>query len=196
VVPVELPPLRERAEDIPLLVEELLKRLNRRLDRNVQGFTPEAMVVLQSYPWPGNIRELENIMERTLLFAERPIIDVADLPPDLPADLHTKLGSLRPGSATHSADPSARESQPSSMKDIVRQATAELERDLIQGALDETQGNVTHAARRLKISRKSLQIKMKELGLRDETRPPDAAADAEEQGDAEDDPATMPPSRT
>ena len=54
------------------------------------------------------------------------------------------------------------------MKDIVRQATAELERDLIQRALDETQGNVTHAARRLKISRKSLQIKMKELGLRDD----------------------------
>ena len=61
------------------------------------------------------------------------------------------------------------------MKDIVKQRMAELEKDLIQRALDETQGNVTHAARKLKISRKSLQIKMKELGLREETKQPDEA---------------------
>ena len=65
------------------------------------------------------------------------------------------------------------------MKDIVRQATAELERDLIQRALDDTHGNVTHAARKLKISRKSLQIKMKELGLREQSP----------------DPATIPPGK-
>ena len=170
VVPIELPPLRERTEDIPLLVEELLKKLNRRLNRTVERFTGDAMAVLQSYPWPGNIRELENIMERTLLFADKPVVDVGDLPPDLQA----KIGGLK-APTTASPPPEG-----GSMKDIVRQATAELERDLIQKALDETQGNVTHAARRLKISRKSLQIKMKELGLREESKVPDDADDGDD----------------
>jgi two-component system, NtrC family, response regulator AtoC len=172
VVPVELPPLRERTEDIPLLVEELLKKLNRRLNRSVERFTGDAMVVLQSYPWPGNIRELENIMERTLLFADKPVVDVGDLPPDLQA----KIGGLKaPAMSPPAEGGGAPIEGGGSMKDIVRQATAELERDLIQKALDETQGNVTHAARRLKISRKSLQIKMKELGLREESKAPEDA---------------------
>jgi two-component system, NtrC family, response regulator AtoC len=164
VVPIELPPLRDRSEDIPVLVEEFIRKLNKRLNRNVEKFTPEAMTTLQSYPWPGNIRELENIVERTLLFADKPIIDTADLPPDL----HAKVGATA-RTSTVTPEPGVE----GSMKDIVKQAMAELERDLIQRALDDTQGNVTHAARKLKISRKSLQIKMKELGLREESKAPD-----------------------
>jgi two-component system response regulator AtoC len=169
VVPIELPPLRDRTEDIPILVEELLKKLNRRLGRNVEKFSPESMTVLSSYPWPGNIRELENILERTLLFADKPVIDPIDLPPDLQA----KMGGLKARSlaGTPAGGVDASGVHDGSMKDIVRQATAELERDLIQRALDDTHGNVTHAARKLKISRKSLQIKMKELGLREEAAP-------------------------
>ena len=166
VVPIELPPLRERSEDIPILVEEILKKLNRRLQRSVERFTAEAMAVLSSYPWPGNIRELENIMERTLLFADKNIIDVGDLPPDLQMNLGG-LSGLKPRAADHLTP-----GHEGSMKHIVRQATAEIERDLIQRALDDTHGNVTHAARKLKISRKSLQIKMKELGLREPTSEP------------------------
>ncbi len=166
VVPVELPPLRERTEDVPVLVEAFIKKLNRRLNRSVERFTPEAVAVLQSYPWPGNIRELENIVERTLLFADKSVIDAADLPPDLQA----KIGGLAPRSSAVSAAEPAGEG---SMKDIVKQRMAELEKDLIQRALDDTQGNVTHAARKLKISRKSLQIKMKELGLREESKLPE-----------------------
>ena len=166
VVPVELPPLRERTEDVPVLVEAFIKKLNRRLNRSVERFTPEAVGVLQSYPWPGNIRELENIVERTLLFADKSVIDAADLPPDLQA----KIGGLAPRAAAVAAAEPAGEG---SMKDIVKQRMAELEKDLIQRALDDTQGNVTHAARKLKISRKSLQIKMKELGLREESKLPE-----------------------
>ncbi|MCC7071243.1 MAG: sigma-54-dependent Fis family transcriptional regulator [Deltaproteobacteria bacterium] len=166
VVPVELPPLRERTEDVPVLVEAFIKKLNRRLNRSVERFTPEAIAVLQSYPWPGNIRELENIVERTLLFADKSVIDAGELPPDLQA----KIGGLAPrATAVATAEPIGE----GSMKDIVKQRMAELEKDLIQRALDDTQGNVTHAARKLKISRKSLQIKMKELGLREESKVPE-----------------------
>jgi two-component system response regulator AtoC len=171
VVPVELPPLRERTEDIPVLVEAFIKKLNRRLNRAVESFTPEAMAVLRSYSWPGNIRELENIVERTLLFADRPVIDAGDLPPDLQA----RIGGLSPRPAPATPAHGVEAAPEGSMKDIVKQRMAELEKDLIQRALDETQGNVTHAARKLKISRKSLQIKMKELGLREETKQPDEA---------------------
>jgi two-component system response regulator AtoC len=190
VVPIELPPLRERAEDIPLLVEEFRKKLNKRLNRSIETVTADAMALLQRYPWPGNIRELENIVERTLLFCDGTVVDVDDLPPDLRAKVAAKVSSDGDDARGPTADivdklkEAALESAAAtgSMKDIVRMATAELERDLITRALEETQGNVTHAARRLKISRKSLQIKMKELGLREsrDDGPDDARDDARE----------------
>ena len=163
VVRLELPALRDRPDDIPLLVEHFVEKYNRRLQRDVAGFTPRALEILAGYPWPGNIRELENVIERTLLFAERESIDAEDLPDDLlrgrgatsetPAPLSTQLPSLSHGAT--------------SMKEIVRQATSQLERDLIIKALEETHGNVTRAAHLLRISRKGLQNKMKEFGLRD-----------------------------
>ena len=165
VVPIALPPLRERAEDIPTLVSHFLLKFNRRLSRSVESLTPRALDVLCSYNWPGNIRELENIIERTVLFTNGDIVDAPELPPDLVARVKNSTDKALDVTFAKEAPPDFGDS---SMKDIVRQATAELERDLIQRALDETQGNVTHAARRLKISRKSLQIKMKELGLRDD----------------------------
>ena len=193
VIPVELPPLRERAEDIPLLVEEFRRKLNKRLGKSIEAFSPDAMAMLQKYPWPGNIRELENIVERTLLFCEGPGVGVEDLPPDLAAKVGLVQGqqaqahgsgsnSPRPGTGEISLE-RMKDGFDGSMKDIVRQATAELERDLIAQALEETGGNVTHAARRLKISRKSLQIKMKELGLRDREEGDDGA-DGDGEGDS------------
>jgi two-component system response regulator AtoC len=158
VVPIALPPLRERLDDIPRLVAHFIDKFNARLGRNVTRLTDEALSTLMAYGWPGNIRELENIIERTILFADVQVIDVQGLPPELVARVRNNRMSQKP--ATTEKD--------TSMKSIVRQATAELEKDLIQRALDDTGGNVTHAARRLKISRKSLQIKMKELGLREE----------------------------
>ncbi|NMB75737.1 MAG: sigma-54-dependent Fis family transcriptional regulator [Myxococcales bacterium] len=154
VVPIRLPPLRERREDIPLLVEHFLAKFNARLNRAIDGISQTAMNLLCNYRWPGNIRELENVIERALVFAEGPVLDVEDLPEGLVEKSSTAPAPLLPG-----AD--------ASMKDIVKQATAELEKDLIVKALAETEGNVTQAARKLKISRKSLQNKMKEFGLRE-----------------------------
>jgi transcriptional regulator with PAS, ATPase and Fis domain len=162
VVPVSLPPLRDRREDIPALVEHFIAKYDRRLGKRVERVDDEAMQMLLAYAWPGNIRELENLMERSVLFADGPVIHGAALPdalrerapgPAVPIAAVGPLGAI--------AAPSG-----ASMKEIVRQAQAELERELISRALEETAGNVTRAAKRLQISRKSLQVKMKELGLR------------------------------
>jgi len=85
VVPIQLPPLRERREDIPLLVEHFRQKYNARLKKNVERIEDDALAALSGYSWPGNIRELENVLERTILFAERPVIRAADLPPSLRA---------------------------------------------------------------------------------------------------------------
>src|SRR5207302_136536 len=83
VVPIFLPPLRERREDIPLLVEHFREKYNARLRKNVEKIEEDALACLMAYPWPGNIRELENILERTILFAEGPRISLQELPPSL-----------------------------------------------------------------------------------------------------------------
>ena len=161
VVPISLPPLRDRREDIPLLVEHFIEKYDARLGKKVERLEDEALQVLLAYHWPGNIRELENLMERSVLFADGPVILASSLPDSLRergagAPPIAALGPLGAMAAPSGA----------SMKEIVRQAQAELERELIGRALEETGGNVTRAAKRLQISRKSLQIKMKELGLR------------------------------
>ncbi len=174
VVPISLPPLRDRTEDIPVLVEDFLRKFNKRLNRRVERATPEAVSVLTAYGWPGNIRELENIIERTLLFTDGTVVDTADLPPDLVE--RVKGAQPRSPAPSVAADRDAlTAAAQGSMKDIVREATAAIEKDLILRALEDTGGNVTHAARKLKISRKSLQIKMKELGIREELRGDDPA---------------------
>ena len=150
----QLTALRSRLEDLPDLAEYFVAKFNTRLGRQVTGVAPEAMSMLLAHRWPGNVRELENVIERAMLFADGELLDVGHLP-----------GQLQGGS-----DPDLPISDfDSNMKSIVRRATANIERQLIRGALDESQYNVTHAAKALGISRKSLQTKMKELGLREET---------------------------
>jgi len=167
VVPVALPPLRERLEDIAALVEHFIAKYNQRLTRSVKGITREGLERLREYPWPGNIRELENIIERSVLFSDSDELQERDLPPELAA--RTRVLRMRPSeTAADTLQGGAVRQGPVDLKEVVRQATLELEKDLIQRALTDTGANVTHAARRLKISRKSLQNKMKELGLREE----------------------------
>ncbi|MFL5411847.1 MAG: sigma-54-dependent transcriptional regulator [Myxococcales bacterium] len=157
VVPIFLPPLRERREDIPLLVEHFREKYNARLRKNVEKIEDDALTCLMAYSWPGNIRELENVLERTILFTEGPHIRLQDLPPSL---RKAAVESPPPVQESASSGP------PGPLKEIVKEQVQAIERDLIVRGLEVTGGNVTRTARLLKISRKSLQMKMKEFGLR------------------------------
>ncbi len=165
VVSIRLPALRERATDTPLLVDHFLKKFNERLKKNVTGVEPEALDLLSAYGWPGNIRALENVMERAVLFCDGSKLRVEDLPAELRGPGALAMGSVAPPTdasvdlGTLPAD--------GGLKEHVKVAMSRLERDLVSRALKQTNNNVTHAARLLKISRKGLQLKMKELGLRE-----------------------------
>ncbi len=151
VVQVHLPPLRERRSDIPLLIDHFLAKFNARLGRSVQDLDEVAQQRLLSYDWPGNIRELENAVERCILFCEGETVTEPDLPQEI------RNGRINQASLEGDT----------SLKAQVRAAAERVERDLIVKALKQTGGNVTHTARLLKISRKGLQNKMKEFDLRD-----------------------------
>ena len=188
VVPIALPALRERRGDIPHLCRYFVAKFNARLKKSVEGVDGESMERFNAYGWPGNIRELENVIERAVLFADGSRIRIEDLAEDLrgPAPLGAGDGAA---SRISSAPPSSKELASSEaldaagnpdahpggargvdgdgLKEQVKAAMNRLERDLIIRALKQTQNNITHAARLLKISRKGLQLKMKELNLRE-----------------------------
>lgn len=148
VVPVHLPQLRARQEEIPELVKHLLERHRGRLGITVDGVTPEAMQILLDYPWPGNIRELENVLERALVLTDGPMIDTEDLPETV-----RRPAPDTPGLGVDGDDLS------------VKRHGARLERHLIQLALDRTGGNKTHAADLLELSPRALRYKIQEYGL-------------------------------
>jgi len=161
VVPIELPSLRNRREDIPLLTRHFIRKFNERLNKSVESIDRDALDLLRVYGWPGNIRELENVIERSVLFCDGASITPGDLSPEV-REAQAACSSLTPplhlDNTVLSSD---------GLKEQVRAARTRIERELIVRALEQTSYNVTHAARMLKISRKGLQLKMKELGLRD-----------------------------
>ncbi|MCB9643715.1 MAG: sigma-54-dependent Fis family transcriptional regulator [Myxococcales bacterium] len=158
VVPIQLPPLRDRRSDIPLLVQHFVEKFNGRLKKSIEGVTPEALNSLQEYQWPGNIRELENVVERCMLFASGSQITLQELPPELLQSGQSGAMYIPPAIACDMS---------MSLPELWKLQKERLEREMLRRALDQTQGNVTKAADLLGISRKSMQKKMKDLGLRE-----------------------------
>ena len=152
VVPIRLPALRERKEDIDLLVRYFVQQFNERLKKHIVNLTPETLSSLRSFSWPGNIRQLENVLERMVLMSENDTLRISDLPPEIAAE----VGPIAEAASSESV----------SFKELVKKQTQSVERDLIEKALEEKGGNVTRAAEKLGLSRKGLQLKMKELGVR------------------------------
>ncbi|MEE2961246.1 MAG: sigma-54 dependent transcriptional regulator [Myxococcota bacterium] len=167
VVPIKLPSLKNRRDDIALLASAFLEKFNERLKREIETITPEALATLTAYHWPGNIRELENVIERTVLFTDGTTIGIDQLPEFLRQSASKSTTQRESRKEVGAHDINNLETGKTSMRDIVRQATVEIERDLIIRALEATHGNVTRAANLLQISRKGLQNKMKEFGLRE-----------------------------
>ncbi len=149
VLNIQVPPLRERSEDIPLLADHLLRDLSRRIGKQVEPFSREVLELLCGYDWPGNVRELENTLERALILARG-----RSLTPDLfPFADQVKTEPDATGPILNLDDLS------------IKRQTRALEKRLICRALDHTGGNRTQAARILEISPRALQYKLKEYGV-------------------------------
>jgi Nif-specific regulatory protein len=160
VFPIQLPPLRARRDDIPLLVERLLKSVAARHQSDCRAIDPAAVELLQRYDWPGNVRELENILERAVALA-RAGETIAPL--HLPASLRGP--DAEPAAAA--AVGTAVGTTPAAVTLPLRQARAAFEADFIRQVLAQNNRNVSRSARALGLSRVMLQKKMKEYGLRD-----------------------------
>jgi transcriptional regulator with PAS, ATPase and Fis domain len=146
VINLELPPLRERISDIPMLAEHFLKRVCEDSGKKVRGYTDDAMTALQSYRWPGNVRELQNVVERAVLLGKSDLVRSEDLPPAILAPGHVDLASL---------------SEHHNLKD----ALSSPERQIILKTLEDHGWNRNASAQALGINRTTLYKKMKKLGL-------------------------------
>ncbi len=142
VLSIHVPPLRDRKEDISLLVNHFIAKLNNRLQKRIKGIQAQALQALMDYPWPGNVRELENVIERTMVLTDRIEIHTDELPEEI------RMG------------PDAHEPWPASSISL-KANTMVLEKALIQRALQETNHNRTRAAKLLEISHPTLLSKMK-----------------------------------
>ena len=151
VVPVHIPALADRIEDVRDLVQHFIVQFNREFKRNVQGVTPEAMECLLRYRWPGNIRELKNVIERVMILGERPWLDLTDLP----EELVQHAGAAEEPEEHRIAPPSS--GNGTSLRDM--------ECTMVTKALERSEGNQSQAARLLGISRDALRYKMKKFGL-------------------------------
>jgi transcriptional regulator with PAS, ATPase and Fis domain len=148
VFPITAPPLRERMEDIPLLVNHFIEKGKEKLHRTISSVRTQAMALLMACDWPGNVRELENVIQRTMVIAKGEILEVEDLPPEI----RGKASEAKP--------------QPKDLRGIARESSEIIEKRTILDALEKTGGNVTRAAKALGVSRATLQNKMKAYGLR------------------------------
>ena len=145
LIPIRIPPLRERVEDIPELVQHFIKKFNQEYHKNVKGISPEAEVFLKTYAWPGNVRELKNVIERIAILENDSLIGASHLPAEI------KLGQSSSKSDFQIPD------QGVDLEDV--------EKQFILQALDKTEGNQSRAARLLGITRHTLRYRMDKFGI-------------------------------
>ncbi len=168
VYTIQLPPLRERREDVPELVAYFLKRFNRELGKEVRETAPEAMALLEQYAWPGNVRELQSVLKQALLEATGPLL----VPEFLPAAFRKEAPTVRAPEGTPLTETDLtrfiRERLALHRTDLYQEFTALTERHLFLVVLAHTGGNLTQAAKLLGINRGTLRGRLEELGIREE----------------------------
>ena len=148
VLPIKIPPLKERREDIPLLVDHFIHKYSRELNHPIQEINQEALNCLLNYSWNGNVRELENVIERAIVLTDSNQIQVENLPLEIQSPREESGVSLLNDELS------------------IKKASRYLEMDLIKKALHKTNGNHTHAAKLLEISHRALLYKIKEYGIK------------------------------
>jgi two-component system response regulator AtoC len=149
VLPIHIPPLRDRREDINLLIDHFVARNNARLSTRIRGVSIEARKQMLEYAWPGNVRELENTVERAMVLAESDILEASDLPERIRESLDPVQVQLASGELS------------------IKKTTAAIEQILIRRALTKTKGNRTRAAELLEISHRALLYKIKDYKITD-----------------------------
>jgi len=149
VLPIHIPPLRERREDIPLLIDHFVTRNNARLGTQITGLSTEAKKLLLDYSWPGNVRELENTIERAMVLCDGGVIEASDLPDRIREAMDPVQVQLASGELS------------------VKKTVHAIEQILIRRALQKTKGNRTRAAELLEISHRALLYKIKDYKIED-----------------------------
>ncbi len=181
VIPITLPPLRDRKPDIPLLIAYFISKFNEKQQKMIEGVTDEARDLLMAYPWPGNIRELENIVERMIVFRDEGVITIEDVPEKITETQPVMIAPFRNESPQISLNGNA----PSLHAPVIEEPIIEIppegvsltklveefENRLIKQALVKSNGVKSHAALLLGLNRTTLVEKMKRRGIED--RPPE-----------------------
>jgi two-component system response regulator PilR (NtrC family) len=157
VIPVTLPPLRDRGDDILLIAEQTLAKYAREMGRTIEGFSPEAAAVLRAYPWPGNVRELENVIERAVALENDLRVQVGTLPEN--------LRSGRPATAMAAGNSLGAAGEPGSNFNLERHLQ-DIERSHIERALERSGGVQTRAADVLGLSFRQFRYLAKKYGLK------------------------------
>jgi two-component system nitrogen regulation response regulator GlnG len=167
VFTIHLPPLRERGDDLPLLVRHYLRRFSRELGREVQEVAPEALVRLRGYSWPGNIRELQSVLKQALLQASGPILLPAFLPDfgNGPAGSVSEPSSSGPAGADAGLEALIRKGLTAGTRDLYAEVHRHVDRILLPLVLEHSSGNQHQTARLLGIARQTLRQKLRDLGL-------------------------------
>lgn len=147
VVRIDVPPLRERREDIPPLIDYFVRRFNAVMQKDIAGLAPDALEVLMSHPWPGNVRELENCIERAFVVCRDSEIQLRHLPPEV-------RGAKATGPSVASKTPVAASTE-----------IRELSRDKVIATLTQTDWNIAKSAKKLGVARNTLYLRMKNLGI-------------------------------
>ncbi len=155
VIPIHIPPLRERPSDIPLLVDYFLRKYSKGKGRKVEGVSEDAMKILMKYDWPGNVRELENIIERLVILSNGKTIKKEDLPIQIIEKVGAQISTALPTGEMEIPEEGL----------SLSEAVSNLEKTLILKALERTGGIKNRAAKLLKMNRTTLIEKMKKLGL-------------------------------
>jgi two-component system response regulator HydG len=143
-VVIHLPPLRERREDIPLLIHFFLQQMSAKYHREIEGIHPDAQQVLLSHSWPGNVRELRMVLEQMVVMSNGPVLGVENLPQ-----------GIRPSNASPSGE----------LKNLAGMSIEQVEKEHIRSTLELTQGNREQAAKILGIGERTLYRKIKEYGI-------------------------------